>query len=699
MSTQDILLSQKFNNYNYAPGIATYGIDGKTGQAGTDGNNIYFTDCNLLTDTDKDLKILAELIANNYLPVKGSTTQINRSYKNNDLFFDYNGIIYQLTNIDDLIGNKNVGGIYSDYFNIAGKINIADISNVFTWVGDRMILNSSTYGGYDVVTINNPSNAENYINKDAVVNIISDNVNENSNIEMIKLQSIDDVDIEDGKLSVYYKTTENAFYLDSNKPIVINGDVKLNNDNNTNNEYDNFSIILTSNDTVTYFKHICDKLRYNVLYDSEVNRYKLIIYQEDGGSDNLEYLVNRNETVYGKVYDGENNQQLLKLSDIIYGPINYDSYINHMPVLNVSGQGDTSKTDFVLNSSIIYKNMYELKVENDNRMVNISFSAKDSSILAEGKAASSTTFYSSQIGKFNVSNGKNVSMNDPYGIAFNTSSGYVLVKPKSDIPEHSILTLKVFKNAQTSDSVDDSTNIEVTKNEQTTTPALYPLMGNNITAWQDDRANNKTIGTFQHQFEDENNLPNASDGFSIKFKNTAYRLQSCKISFGDNTLKTWIKNKWFAVCVSQIGVFKLDVDTNITTNIASFVCKNENNIYQFEFDANNFPDSNDVKQLCISFYPLNGTYNIENAPIKVFLDLNKLTENNISGKYIMQFGIEYLMDSINIKNIMFFDKDQFINETKDGDIYHIENYLPNSVETVQKFSLLHNTEVFINYQE
>jgi len=101
----------------------------------------------------------------------------------------------------------------------------------------------------------------------------------------------------------------------------------------------------------------------------------------------------------------------------------------------------------------------------------------------------------------------------------------------------------------------------------------------------------------------------------------------------------------------------LDVDTNITTNIASFVCKNENNIYQFEFDANNFPDSNDVKQLCISFYPLNGTYNIENAPIKVFLDLNKLTENNISGKYIMQFGIEYLMDSINIKNIMFFDKD------------------------------------------
>ena len=185
-----------------------------------------------------------------------------------------------------MIGNKDIGGIYSDYFNIAGKINIADINNVFKWVDDRMILNTSSYSGYDIVTINNPNNAPAYINKDAAVNIISDKVNENSNIEMIKMQSIDDVDIEDGNLSVYYKTTENAFYLDSNKPIVINGDVKLNNDNNTNNEYDNFSTILTSNDTVTYFKHICDKLEYTIIYDSSINQYKIVVYSTESEIDN-----------------------------------------------------------------------------------------------------------------------------------------------------------------------------------------------------------------------------------------------------------------------------------------------------------------------------------------------------------------------------------------------------------------------------
>ena len=108
MPRQDVLLSQKFNNYNYAPGIATYGADGKTGIAGYDGNNIYFTDCDLVNDVDnRNLNELAELLRGNYLPVKGSTTAISRSYKNDDLFFDQNGIIYKLKNIDELIGTVN----------------------------------------------------------------------------------------------------------------------------------------------------------------------------------------------------------------------------------------------------------------------------------------------------------------------------------------------------------------------------------------------------------------------------------------------------------------------------------------------------------------------------------------------------------------------------------------------------------------
>lgn len=325
MPTQDVLLSQKFNNYNYAPGIATYGVDGKTGIAGNDGNNIYFTDCDLINDTDnKNLNDLAELLRGNYLPVKGSTTVITRSYKNDDLFFDQNGIIYKLKDINSLLGS-GTKDVYGRYFGIAGKISIADYDGYFNKENNRLILNSSVFSGFDIITSPNLSTN---IDDNAVVNIISNNIDENDNIELVKMQSIDNVDIEDGNLDVYYKTTDNAYYLESNMPIVINSNVKIN-DNANNIDYDNYSSILTSMDPVTYFKHICDNLRYNILYDADANQYKIIIFQNDNGRDLLDYIVSRKETVFGKIYSEENGQTLIKLNDVVNGPVNDSNKLEH----------------------------------------------------------------------------------------------------------------------------------------------------------------------------------------------------------------------------------------------------------------------------------------------------------------------------------------------------------------------------------
>lgn len=392
MPTQDVLISQKFNNYNYAPGIATYGVDGKTGIAGNDGNNIYFTDCDLINDTqNKNLIELAELLRGNYLPVKGSTTKITRSYKNDDLFFDQNGIIYKLKNIDSLLGTGSKD-IYGKYFSIAGKITIADYTGYFNKENNRLILNSSYFSGFDIIT---SSDLSSNIDQNAVVNIISNNIDENDNIELVKMQSIDNVDIEDGNLDVYYKTTDNAYYLDSNMPIVINSNVKIN-DNANNIDYDNYSSVLTSNDPVTYFKHICDKLRYNVLYDSDENRYKIVIYQEDGGRDDLEYLVNRNETVYGKVYTDNNEQILVRLSNIIdNGYIDSSKYYEHgdFKYLNVSTEAITLTSIRVhgkdenntISSESINTKMMNVKLNNDQHAVDISIN----------------TVYPNTIGKFN----------------------------------------------------------------------------------------------------------------------------------------------------------------------------------------------------------------------------------------------------------------------------------------------------------
>ena len=325
MPTQDVLLSQKFNNYNYAPGIATYGVDGKTGITGNDGNNIYFTDCDLINDTDnKNLNDLVELLRGNYLPIKGSTTVITRSYKNDDLFFDQNGIIYKLKDINSLLGS-GTKDVYGRYFGIAGKISIADYDGYFNKENNRLILNSSDFSGFDIITSPNLSTN---IDGNAVVNIISNNIDENDNIELVKMQSIDNVDVEDGNLDVYYKTTDNAYYLESNMPIVINGNVKIN-DNANNIDYDNYSSVLTSMDPVTYFKHICDNLRYNILYDADANQYKIIIFQNDNGRDLLDYIVSRKETVFGKIYSNENGQTLVKLNDVVNGPVNDSNKIEH----------------------------------------------------------------------------------------------------------------------------------------------------------------------------------------------------------------------------------------------------------------------------------------------------------------------------------------------------------------------------------
>ncbi len=433
MPTQDVLISQKFNNYNYAPGIATYGVDGKTGIAGNDGNNIYFTDCDLINDNqNNNLNALAELLRGNYLPVKGSTTKITRSYKNDDLFFDQNGIIYKLKNIDSLLGTGSKD-IYGKYFSIAGKITIADYAGYFNKENNRLILNSSVFGGFDIIT---SSDLSSNIDQNAVVNIISNNIDENDNIELVKMQSIDNVDIEDGNLDVYYKTTDNAYYLDSNMPIVINSNVKIN-DNANNIDYDNYSSVLTSSDPVTYFKHICDKLRYNVLYDSDENRYKLVIYQENGRRDDLDYLVNRNETVYGKVYTDNNEQILIRLSNIIdNGSIDSSKYYEHgdfkylnvsvsTPILNDIRIYDISNND--ISENIDERSEMYVTLNDDLHAVDISIK----------------TDYPNTIGKFNniiIESENNISqkfvINDGEykvynGIIYGNSSIYINICPNN----------------------------------------------------------------------------------------------------------------------------------------------------------------------------------------------------------------------------------------------------------------------------
>ena len=60
-------ISQTVHNYNYAPGIATYGQTGETGQAGQDGNNIYYTNINFTDKQKEDENKLYDMFKSNGL--------------------------------------------------------------------------------------------------------------------------------------------------------------------------------------------------------------------------------------------------------------------------------------------------------------------------------------------------------------------------------------------------------------------------------------------------------------------------------------------------------------------------------------------------------------------------------------------------------------------------------------------------------
>lgn len=200
---------------------------------------------------------------------------------------------------------------YNLYFDIVGKIKIKDDDYV-TYSGDRLIINSSTYNGFDIVSA---AGLTNNINTNAVMNIISNTVDENNRVQLLQLNSVDSNSLEDGTSLVYYDAGDNAFHLESNIPIVIDADLKINNDN-ISKEYDNYSSILTSHDSITYFKSLCDKLTYKIEEDNDGNYY-MLIYAKDyasldaSGADILKEIASKD--VYAKVYGQNGAQKFVKL--------------------------------------------------------------------------------------------------------------------------------------------------------------------------------------------------------------------------------------------------------------------------------------------------------------------------------------------------------------------------------------------------
>ena len=225
-------ISQRFHNDTYAPGIATYGIQGKDGEQGTPGTSLFFSEYSLSGEpvNSSEYREFASKITSRMLPVKHKEIQLKRKYVNGDQFVDPSGQVYLLKDINQLIIDINNGtNLEQGILEYIGKFNSIKNSDIFNDNSNSGILrahkfiisdDSKTAIGSGLLTVSHTT-------KDT-----------DNDINFINLESLYSGQ-HDMNLDIKFSKKYNGFMISSKYPIYLNANVytKFNDSNNSNNEY------------------------------------------------------------------------------------------------------------------------------------------------------------------------------------------------------------------------------------------------------------------------------------------------------------------------------------------------------------------------------------------------------------------------------------------------------------------------------
>ena len=209
-------VSQRLHNNTYAPGIATYGIDGKTGDMGLPGTSMFFTDFDLTKP--EEFKEFANKITSRMLPIKIQEIVLDRKYVNGDNFVTMKGDVYLLLDINklslDSMNNNLSQNEIINYFTKIGNFSKKDISDIFSQNDNNIQTNKLTLT--DSLDITNDSEALLSINK------INKGIGQVDFINMNALYG----STANMNFNISYDNTLKAFKLDSKYPIVIDSNFR-----------------------------------------------------------------------------------------------------------------------------------------------------------------------------------------------------------------------------------------------------------------------------------------------------------------------------------------------------------------------------------------------------------------------------------------------------------------------------------------
>ena len=227
------LIHDRLLNNQFAPGIATYGIDGKDGEAGPAGTSFYFTSYSLENESQRDdciVKINRNMVLSEFADIV-----LDRKYVIGDLVLDAIGKIYKIV-------QKN-GQLSLDYVsNIIGS----DSSTMFKTSSNNRVYLDSSYDGLDIIQgTENNSYILDTTSTDSILRVVSTKEDTKTGKFNI-LQLLAKPALDDSKyLNVTYDKASSSFVIESNSDIVIDSslvEVKSDNSRSTTSLGDYYKI-------------------------------------------------------------------------------------------------------------------------------------------------------------------------------------------------------------------------------------------------------------------------------------------------------------------------------------------------------------------------------------------------------------------------------------------------------------------------
>ena len=239
-------VTKKFNNFEYAPGISSYGINGKDGKSGESGTSLFICRYDV-TDTDGIVQF-GKAIVNNLDMTKNDGIKLARAYKNGDTFLmQSTGQLYKIIDIENLkyssVNNQlDSETLLNEYLELVGEIEMTSIDTGFKENKGRLVLDTEAYKGFIINTTNN----ENVNNIKAPLTIISTTTDNNNNIYFLSLTGINQQSNTDMK--IYYNTDNKCYHIESDSPVLIDADLKVK--YNDSDDFDSYSRVVTATDNV-----------------------------------------------------------------------------------------------------------------------------------------------------------------------------------------------------------------------------------------------------------------------------------------------------------------------------------------------------------------------------------------------------------------------------------------------------------------